>query len=254
MESWFSVFKMKGTEEKSGSVFVYLCWKKCFCQHFLSEAGPWSLRWRLLLRPPQQVPEQPHGWPALPSWWATERRQRRRCCELHAIPERDDRLVEKKCSHPEHSQWYGFTQMFVTEQKTLQKCPFWIKLFLLFGTILNCTINSKTQLTQNRHEQNRFTSHPRIHIPDTNWCKSPPYCIPCFLTGIWPSQRLCSTPVWYPAVLTGLSLVELSLIHRKASFEFWLFILLFFFFTPLKNPLTWEHKTYLIWLGASLFS
>lgn len=186
---------MKGTEEKSGSVFLYLCWKKCFCWHFLSEAGPWSLRWRLLLRPPQQVPEQPHGWPALPSWWATERRQWRRCCKLHAIPERDDRLVEKKRAHPEHSERYGFTQMFLTKQKTLQKCAFWIKLFLLFGTILTCTINSKTQLTQTQHKENQFTSHPRSHIPDRNWCKSPPYCILCFFLLVSDRLRGCVPPL-----------------------------------------------------------
>lgn len=68
---------------------------------FRSEAGPWSLRWRLLLRPPQQVPEQPHGWPALPSWRATERRQRRRRCEFHAVPKWDDRLVETSIHRPD---------------------------------------------------------------------------------------------------------------------------------------------------------
>lgn len=68
---------------------------------FRSEAGPWPLRWRLLLRPPQQVPEQPHGWPALPSWRATERRQRRRRCEFHAVPKWDDRLVENSIHRPD---------------------------------------------------------------------------------------------------------------------------------------------------------
>ena len=186
--------------------------KKCFCWHFLSEAGPWSLRWRLLLWPPQQVPEQPHGWPALPSWWSTERRQRRRCCELHAIPERDDRSVEKKRSRPER---YIFTQMFFTKQKTQQ---------ILFGTILNCPFKSKTQLTQTQHKENQC---PLIHGVTfligigVNHLLN---CIPCFLTGIRPSKRLCSTPVWYSAVFTGLSLVELSLVHCEASFEFWPFL------------------------------
>lgn len=67
---------------------------------FKSEAGPWPLRWRLLLRPPQQIPEQPHGWPALPPRWAAERRQRRRCCKLHAVPKRDDRWVFNSACTP----------------------------------------------------------------------------------------------------------------------------------------------------------
>lgn len=49
------------------------------------------------------------------------------------------------------------------------------------------------------------SSHPQSHSTGQSYCKSPPYCIPSFKTGICRPHRLSSGPLWQLVAIAKIS-------------------------------------------------